>query len=190
MIGWLLSRNTQVFPLLRIIVLLNILMRLVAFQLLIRLAEFLLPWHCHVTKLRAHKHTCWHAVYPLNGEKGCKIYELWSYLCTVDRQSCRRNLFLCYNLRPQSDRTVRTFLPLQRISQQKDLVRTCRNVTSLGNMGKRTLLEKIYNGRNKYLPKTMLQKFSMLTGTLNSKTPAIEMGILFREPMRLKRRTK
>jgi len=54
---------------------------------------------------------------------------------------------------------------------------------------KRRTLEK-YHGPNKYLPKTMLQKFSTLTGTLNSKIPAIEMGILFREPTRLKKRTK
>jgi hypothetical protein len=36
----------------------------------------------------------------------------------------------------------------------------------------------------------MLQKFSTLTGTLNSKIPATEMGILFREPTRLKKRMK
>jgi hypothetical protein len=36
----------------------------------------------------------------------------------------------------------------------------------------------------------MLQKFSTLTGTLNSKIPATEMGILFREPTRLKMRMK
>lgn len=26
-------------------------------------------------------------LYPLNGWKGCKIYELWTYLCTVDRNN-------------------------------------------------------------------------------------------------------
>jgi hypothetical protein len=35
----------------------------------------------------------------------------------------------------------------------------------------------------------MLHEFSTLTGTSNSKIPAIEIGILFREPIRLKIKT-
>lgn len=35
------------------------------------------------------------------------------------------------------------------------------------------------------LPNKMLNKFDTLRGTLNTKMPAIEIGILFKEPTRL-----
>jgi len=114
-----------------------------------------------VKKLSEGIYTHTHAVpvHPVHGEKECKIHDgaafvtKWtlSYLCTVHRQSGRRN-FSCYN---------HTW-----IEQFQDIFAFAKNIPA-----KR--------------PKTMLQKFSTLTGTLNSKIPATEMGILFKEPTRL-----
>jgi hypothetical protein len=58
----------------------------------------------------------------MNGEKEYIVHS--DHHCTVDRQDFPRDLVMLQPCHAKGRTGFRTFLPLQRISQQKDLVRT------------------------------------------------------------------
>ena len=83
--------------------------------------------------------------------------------------------------------SIMTFLPGQRIHQQIDLVKVpagkeMKLYIEVYNM-LRGWSSKILNN----LPNSILNKFGTLTGTLNSRIPAREIGILFNDPTRLQK---
>lgn len=94
------------------------------------------------------------------------------------------------NFEPHCYLRLRSF-PELRFGEEDTGQKTCQNaefsrelrivcdVVDSNNVG-------LVNGKMKNIPKSMLKKFSGLVGTLNKRIPAIERGILFNEPTKLK----
>ena len=93
--------------------------------------------------------------------------------------------FFFFNLKKKkkiSFPIIWTFWPWQRILQQKDLKDVCYwHELRKSNTLKWTGYVKLIV----LLPKSILKQFGRLIGTLNSTKPAMEIGILFKEPTRL-----
>lgn len=74
-----------------------------------------------------------------------------------------------------------SFWPWQRILRQIDLEKTLDCIRHQVHSKTTVFVEN----DGVYLPNSMLKRFGELSGTLNSSIPAIEIGILFKDPTRL-----
>lgn len=119
----------------------------------------------------------WFTLMTWNGES-CK--QAWLVVSAkLQNRTWIKSSSFCFRIKIST-----SFWLWQKILPQQDLQQCNSKSCFLRGSGKKIIFLSMLNGED--LPKKMLAEFSTLVGTWNRTMPAIDSGILFNDPTRLR----